>query len=104
MPNRTEPLPLDAIRDLLGLVRALYRVEGEGNADSYRLARLASVGLGLQRALELGSDQPDVGSAEHQAAWKQAEQACSELPGALPMAHQAQTLLNSARGAVMRRR
>lgn len=101
--HRTDPLPLDAIRDLLGLVRGLYRAERVGNAEPYRLAKLAAIGIALQRALELAADQPDVGSIEHREAWREAEQACQDLPGALPMASPMQSVVNASRSAVLKR-
>lgn len=40
-PRADEPLPLEAIRDLLGLARALYVVRLEQGATSAELAKIA---------------------------------------------------------------
>jgi hypothetical protein len=50
-PDRPEPtVPLDVVRDLLAITRALYRVE----TDPARRAELEAIGDGFRKALWLG--------------------------------------------------
>lgn len=50
-PDRPEPtVPLDVVRDLLAIARALYRVE----TDPVRLQELKEIGEGFRTALEFG--------------------------------------------------
>ncbi len=50
------PFPKDAVRDLLGITRALFRAErAKPTPDPSRLARLQDVGTRYREALELGA-------------------------------------------------
>lgn len=69
------PFPAEAVRDLLGIVRAMYA--GVGDADPVRRIALERVGRDLAKALELGTCTP--GTVGARAAWHRAERAAAEL-------------------------
>jgi len=70
------PLPIETVRDLLGIVRALYALQrSKGN---HRYAReLQSAGKRLRRALELAVRKAD--SEAHAAAWRLANEAITTI-------------------------
>jgi hypothetical protein len=73
---RRDRLPVEAVRDLLGIARAMYAArkrEGELAA----LGELAEIGKKLALALKLGQGDPD--TMGHRAAWGHAEEATSRL-------------------------
>jgi hypothetical protein len=50
------PFPRDAVRDLLGITRALFRAErSKPTPDPSRLARLQDAGTRYREALDMGS-------------------------------------------------
>jgi hypothetical protein len=76
--------PLDTVRDLLGIARALY-VEWSPYAGPIELDELKSIGSELRQSYErLLRARP--GTAVHRAAWAHAEQATQRL-GALMGEH-----------------
>jgi hypothetical protein len=74
-----EQLPLEAVRDLLGICRALYaswRVHRPATENA--LGELRAIGQDLRAALELASrSKPD--TVGHRAAWNKAERAMRKL-------------------------
>jgi hypothetical protein len=79
--SRDKPFPLAVVRDLLGIVRALYRAERLATPPDRRtLEALEQIGQELRMALDLGKNQP--GSMGYRAAWSWSEQATAKL-GAL---------------------
>jgi hypothetical protein len=60
---RNDPFPREAVRDLLGITRALYRAElalPEEQRQPSRLDRLLTIGKQYRLALELGTQcEPD---------------------------------------------
>ncbi len=78
MPGRSDPLPVEAVRDLLGIVRALYRAGLEHRGHPITLEALRGIGTDLAEALELATRcQPD--TLGHVAAWTKAERAAKAL-------------------------
>jgi hypothetical protein len=76
--NPYPPLPREAVRDLLGITRALYRVTlAEDPRDVVRLQRLADIGRELRAALQGSQGHP--GTIQHQYAWEAAERATRAL-------------------------
>ena len=72
----SNPLPLDVVRDLLGIVRALYAFQrARGNRGNAR--DLQGAGVGLRRALELVRESGD--EQKHAAAWQLADQAIATI-------------------------
>ncbi|WP_437905603.1 hypothetical protein WME95_46225 [Sorangium sp. So ce327] len=82
---RHDPFPLEAARDLLGIVRALYaeaRARGASVAD---LHAIAAVGDDLRQAIALAEAHPP-GTLGFSSAWARAERAAGrvgELAGAV---------------------
>lgn len=73
-----KPFPAALVRDLLGIVRAMYRAELSMPArDTRTLEALQQIGQELRMALDLGRSQP--GSMGYRAAWTWAEQATAKL-------------------------
>ena len=79
MPADTHgPFPSEAIRDLLGLARVLYRAETAGPApDASRLKRLEGIGKRLRQALDLAKCGD--GTMGRRAAWMHAEDGARAL-------------------------
>lgn len=67
-----EHFPFEAVRDLLGVVRAVYSLRKAERAGRAELAKIAKVGTELSEAIDLAvSTRP--GSIGHRAAWERAE-------------------------------
>ena len=80
--------PIDAVRDLLGVVRAVYTAAKEQGASPYELRRIAGAGAELADAIELATSARP-GSRDLPTARSRAEQAARrmrDLDGALPVA------------------
>lgn len=78
MPNRHGPIPLRALRDLLGLVRVLYADWSASGAGPIELEELRGIGETLSRSLSLARrSRPS--SPSHREAWDLAERATAEL-------------------------
>ncbi|MFZ5894999.1 MAG: hypothetical protein ACOY0T_28325 [Myxococcota bacterium] len=67
-------LPIEALRDLLGLVRALFASWTQSKAGPIELEELAHIGRELAAALKLAR-KTEPGSVGHRAAWSRAEEA-----------------------------
>ena len=77
MQHRAQ-LPLNAVRDLIGIVRAMYFAWQERGATQEKLNELVHVGRELRQALELAArTEPD--TVGHRAAWSRAERANAAL-------------------------
>lgn len=71
-------LPAGAVRDLLGITRALYRATlAEDPRDVVRLQALADIGRALRSALRASAAHP--GTLAHLQAWAVAEEATKAL-------------------------
>lgn len=75
--RRHGPFPIEAARDLLGLVRALYRAAQKRGEPGLTLARLEQIGRDLSEAIDLATKYP--GAVGERAAWRKAEHACHRL-------------------------
>jgi hypothetical protein len=97
--RRDEPFPLEAVRDLLGVVRAMYAAAKESRASRTELARIAEVGRRLSDAIDLAvSTRP--GTVGHRAAWQQAEDATRRVGDLVDALTPAEPLVIAARGRV----
>jgi hypothetical protein len=71
-------LPIEAVRDLLGICRALYAAKKREGAPRPVLDELAAIGEKLKQALALAQKTlPD--TLGHRAAWTHAEEATARL-------------------------
>jgi len=78
VPNQHGPIPLRALRDLLGLVRVLYADWSASGVGPLELEELRGIGEGLNRALKLAHHtRPN--SPGHREAWALAEGATQDL-------------------------
>ncbi|MEP7050761.1 MAG: hypothetical protein ABJB12_10425 [Pseudomonadota bacterium] len=78
MPNVQGPLPLRALRDLLGLVRVMYADAVASHASPLELEELRAIGESLRTALDLAA-RTKPNTMGHRAAWSRAEQATKDL-------------------------
>lgn len=75
--NPYPPLPIAAVRDLLGITRALYRATLAADPHDGRLAALANIGKSLRAVL--GAARAHPGTNDHLEAWAAAERATKAL-------------------------
>lgn len=75
---RTEPLPLEAVRDLLGICRALFAARKREHAPKAELEELREIGSALVKALELAR-RTEPNTVGHRSAWDRAEMATERL-------------------------
>ena len=75
MPRRSPaaPLPIEALRDLIGICRALYAAGHAGGASASELEHLHYIGKMLTEAHELGHDAKPY-SKRYNDAWTRAEE------------------------------
>ncbi len=102
LPRRDQPLPIEAIRDLLGIVRAVYEAEKRGGASKAELARIERVGRLLHNAVALAASAP--GSVGHRAAWEQAEEGARRVADLVDTLTPAEPIVKAAMGRVWGRR
>lgn len=74
MSPRDALLPTEALRDLLGIVRALFSAWTRAKVGPIELEELAHIGRELGKALELAR-KTEPGTLGHRAAWSRAEEA-----------------------------
>jgi hypothetical protein len=70
--------PFEAVRDLLGILRALYAADRARGAHARRLGHIRAVAVELRRAMELALEH-EVGTAGHRVATRRAEGATRKL-------------------------
>ena len=99
LSKRSGPLPIVEVRDLLGLVRALWRAGRDGHASRGYLEQLERIGRKLQLALELATSGPN--TVGERAAWDHAEEACDELGRVVEAVLPADQVVKAARRAVV---
>lgn len=92
--QRTEPLPVDALRDLLGLVRAIYLAALKRGAGRGELQRIERIGRLLKNAIELSDSPP--GSIGFSSAWNQAEMATREVGDIISVFERAEPVIAAA--------
>jgi hypothetical protein len=98
--RRDEPFPLEAVRDLLGVVRAIYAAAKRSNADKAELARIAAIGKDLSLAIDLAaSTRP--GTVGHRAAFDRAEEATRRAGKLVDALTPAEPLVGAAQGRVI---
>ncbi|AUX37929.1 MULTISPECIES: hypothetical protein [Sorangium] len=75
---RHDPFPLEAARDLLGIVRALYAAARARGASVADLHAIAAVGDDLRQAIALAAAHPP-GTLGFSSAWTRAERAAARV-------------------------
>jgi hypothetical protein len=96
------PFPFAAVRDLLGITRALYRAEIAGAADGARLRSLEEIGRGYRSALDLARRSGE-GTLGRRAAWSWAEKSTSALGNLVAEQSQVATLVRASAALLGRR-
>jgi hypothetical protein len=76
-PNQ-DPFPFEAVRDLLGILRALYAAAKSDGAGRARLGAIRAIGRELRAAIDLALEH-EPGTLGHAAAWQRAERATERL-------------------------
>ncbi len=99
LPRRDEPFPLEAVRDLLGVVRSIYAAAKQRGAPRAELLRISRIGRELGDAIDLAvSTRP--GTVGHRAAWQHAEEATRRVGDLVDALTPAEPLIVAARGRV----
>jgi hypothetical protein len=97
--SKPDPFPYEAVRDLLGIARALYAARAS-SAGARELTRIREVGEELRLALELaGGSSP--GSVGRAAAWARAEQAALRVGELVDAMTPAEPIIAAARARVV---
>ncbi|MFO0553453.1 MAG: hypothetical protein U0271_34035 [Polyangiaceae bacterium] len=97
--RRDEEFPLEAVRDLLGVVRSMYAAAKQRRASRAELSRIAAVGRELSDAIDLAvTTRP--GTVGHRAAWERAEHATRAVGDLVDALTPAEPLVVAARGRV----
>jgi hypothetical protein len=77
LARRSDPFPFEAVRDLLGILRALYSV-AHAERQERRCRAISRIGRELRTAVDLAlGNEP--GTLGHAAAWERAERATRRL-------------------------
>jgi hypothetical protein len=100
MHGPSDPFPYEACRDLLGIIRSIYRATPR--SEVVKRVKLESIGSDLAIACELGKSR--IGSLGHRAAWERAESACARLFDILDVGDTAKPIAAAACAAATRRR
>lgn len=93
---RQEQLPVEVLRDLLGIARALYAAWVEQRVSAARLAELRDVGRELRQALRLAA-KTEPGTLGHCAAWDRADRATERLGRLIGRDERTTTIVVAAR-------
>ncbi len=95
-------IPLHAVRDLLGLVRAMFRAAKSSGAPASELARYERVGRDLKEA-RAAARKARPGSGEYDRACKLAERGAIGVGDLVSVIDNAEPIVRAAVGAVERR-
>lgn len=99
------PLPLDALRDLIALTRALYvTFRGMGAGYDRQLHELKQIGAKMNRALERVEKRNVPGTWDHTTAWILAEEATKELGRVVDVYLPAKALITASGERLLKRR
>ena len=75
---RHDTFPFEAVRDLIGILRAMYSAARARGAGPRQLAAIGAIGSELRHAVELALEH-EPGTLGHAAAWQRAEHATGRL-------------------------
>lgn len=75
---RPQPFPFESVRDLLGILRALYAADKARGAGERRLVKVREVAMELRAATDLALEY-EPGTLGHAVAWERAERAVARL-------------------------
>jgi hypothetical protein len=92
---RSDPFPIEAVRDLLGICRALFAARKRDHAPKDELEELAVIGAKLRQALELAK-KTEPNTVGHRAAWDHADVATERLTRVIGISMAAAPLVEAA--------
>jgi hypothetical protein len=99
-----DPIPLDALRDLIALCRTLFvTYRGLGKGYDFQLAKLTQIGSKLSRALDK-AQKGGAGTWNHRTAWIMAEDATKELGQLVDLYLPAKALITASGERLLRKR
>ncbi len=101
LPRHDDPFPVEGARDLLGLVRGMYRATP--GSEVLKRERLRRIGESLKVAIELAEDCAP-GTMGQRSAWKRAQEALLELASLMQITDRAAPIVEAAAAAVMAKR
>lgn len=97
--RKNDPLPLEAMRDLLGVVRAMYAATKERGASRHELAKITRVGKQLSSAIaQAMASRP--GEAGYHEAWRHAERVTRDVMDLIDALTPAEPILRAAKTRV----
>ena len=99
MRRSRDEFPFEAVRDLRGVVRAIYAAAKEAGASKRELERIANVGADLSAAFALAVETRP-GTIGRAAAWKRAEEATRRVGDFVDALTPAEPLVAAARSRV----
>ena len=97
--GREEPFPAAAVRDLIGIVRAMYAAAKLAGAGRNELLRIERVGRDLSAALML-AQASSPGTIGYSAAWKRAEDGALRAGDLVDALTPAEPLVHAARARI----
>lgn len=98
------PIPLDALRDLIALTRALYvTFRGLGKGYDRQLEQLTHIGAKLGRALDK-AQKGGPGTWNHKTAWLMAEEATLELGNVVDVFLPAKAVITASGERLLKKR
>jgi hypothetical protein len=100
---RREPFPFEAVRDLLGILRAMYAAARARDAGARELASIRRVGNELRTAIDLALEHAPQ-TLGHAAAWDRAENATRDLGKLIDSTTPLEPMLGAAARRIRRAR
>ncbi len=97
--TRSDPFPFEAVRDLMGILRAFYVTERQKKDNHGRLLEIERIALELRAAMDLAMECEE-GTLGHGAAWTRAEMATARLCDLIDRKISAESLINAAAARV----
>lgn len=98
---RADEFPFEAVRDLVGILRAMYAVAQRQSAGTRRLDAIRRVGAELRWALDLALEH-EPGTLGHAAAWQRAEAATRAVADLVDVTTPLEPMLEAAGDRVRR--
>lgn len=103
-PDLEQPIPKEALRDLIALCRTLYvTFKGLGKGYDQQLTQLTQIGAKLTRALDK-AEKGGAGTRNQRTAWLGAEEATQELGRVVDVFLPAKALITASSQRLLRKR
>ena len=92
---RPDPFPFEAVRDLLGILRALYAADKTKRGGERRLSAIREIAMELRRATDLAMEY-EPNTLGHSAAWERAETATYRMADLVDVTTPLEPMLKAA--------